>query len=127
MFTSTNDVLLNLQHLDKITFVLYTYSKPFIAVFLLPVKRASLATLHCIRIWVCSSPPAISTQNLTCGCFNAEWRMIDSHSGGKSLRELEFNDLNMNFYLTLHYVMASYIVRLHILGIILYIIHELCV
>jgi len=40
-------------------------------------------------------------------CFNAEWKMTDS--GGKNLRELEFNDLNINFYRTLYYSMASYI------------------
>jgi hypothetical protein len=39
--------------------------------------------------------------------FDAEWRMTDSRSGGKSLRDLEFNDLNINLYLTLYYIMAS--------------------
>lgn len=39
--------------------------------------------------------------------FDAEWRMTDSRSGGKSLRELEFNNLNINFYLILDYRMAS--------------------
>jgi len=45
--------------------------------------------------------------------------MTDNHSGGKSLCELEFNDLNINFYLTLYYSMASYILavnHLHMLS-----------
>ncbi len=39
------------------------------------------------------------------GCsLNTEWRMTDSCSGEKRLREL---DLNINLYLTLNYVTAS--------------------
>ncbi len=33
--------------------------------------------------------------------------MTDSRSGEKSLRELEFNDLNINLYLTFNYELAS--------------------
>ncbi len=39
--------------------------------------------------------------------LNAEWRMTDSCSGEKSLRELEFNDLNIHLYLSLNYGTAS--------------------
>ncbi len=39
--------------------------------------------------------------------LNAEWRMTDSCSGEKSLRELEFNDLNIHLHLTLNYGTAS--------------------
>ncbi len=35
--------------------------------------------------------------------MNAELRMTDSRSGEKSLRELEFNDLNIHLYLRLNY------------------------
>ncbi len=39
--------------------------------------------------------------------MNAKWRMTDSCSGEKSLCQLEFNDLNINLYLTLNYGTAS--------------------
>ncbi len=39
--------------------------------------------------------------------LNAERRMTDRRSGEKSLRELEFKDLNIHLYLTLNYRTAS--------------------
>ncbi len=39
--------------------------------------------------------------------LNAEQRMTDSRSGENSLRELEFNDLNIHLYLTLNYGTTS--------------------
>ncbi len=42
--------------------------------------------------------------NLVKHSFKAEWRIKDSHSGEKCLREL---DLNIHLYLTLNYVTAS--------------------
>ncbi len=39
--------------------------------------------------------------------MNAERRITDSRSREKSLRELEFNDLNIHLYLTLNYGTAS--------------------
>ncbi len=39
--------------------------------------------------------------------MNAEWRMIGSFRGEKSLCKLEFNDLNIHLYLKLNYGTAS--------------------
>ncbi len=70
--------------------------EPFLLECWISVIKRSWREFHCL-----------DCRNWTRHSLNAEWRKTSKRCGEKCLREFEFNNLNINLYLTLNYETAS--------------------